>query len=287
MATSTIQRAVRTVRAIRVVLTRPPYVAPGHFYSPLTTPADVDRAQGWARKIQSPLAGIELREEQQIALATELSPFLKERPPGPRYEPVNPQYGPADAAVYRAMLNFLKPARVVEVGSGFSTAVALDEIDSNIPGLELTCIEPYPDRLLRLMRESDHSALTLLREPVQTVPVSIYEQLTSGDVLFIDSTHVVKAGSDVNWLFLHVMPRLAPGVAVHVHDIFWPFEYPANWLNEHRDWTEGYLLHAFLIGNTEWEILWFSSWLWQCHPELVPTELANEHPGSIWLRRVR
>jgi predicted O-methyltransferase YrrM len=185
------------------------------------------------------------------------------------------------------MLNHLKPSRVIEVGSGFSTAVALDEIDSNIPALELTCIEPYPDRLLGLMRASDHNALTLLREPVQSVPFSRYGQLTAGDVLFIDSTHVAKAGSDVNWLFLHVMPRLAPGVVVHVHDIFWPFEYPAHWLNEHRDWTEDYLLHAFLIGNTEWEVLWFSSWLWQCHPELVPVELADERPGSIWLRRIR
>jgi predicted O-methyltransferase YrrM len=284
---SIVHRAVRTVRAIRGGLAHPPYVAPGHFYSPLTTPADVHRAQGWAKEVQSPLAGVDLREEQQLALAAELSRFLKEPAPGPRYERVNSQYGPADAAVYRAMLNHLKPARVIEVGSGFSTAVALDEIDSNIPALELTCIEPYPDRLLGLMRASDHDALTLLREPVQSVPFSRYGQLTAGDVLFIDSTHVAKAGSDVNWLFLHVMPRLAPGVVVHVHDIFWPFEYPANWLNEHRDWTEDYLLHAFLIGNTEWEILWFSSWLWQCHPELVPAELADEHPGSIWLRRVR
>lgn len=284
---SVVHRVVRTVRAIRVVLAHPPYVGPGHFYSPLTTPADVHRAQSWAKEAQSPLAGVDLREEQQLALAAELSRFLKEPTPGPRYERVNSQYGPADAAVYRAMLNHLKPRHVIEVGSGFSTAVALDEIDSNIPALELTCIEPYPDRLLGLMRAPDHNALTLLREPVQSVPFSRYGQLMAGDVLFIDSTHVAKAGSDVNWLFLHVMPRLAPGVVVHVHDIFWPFEYPAHWLNEHRDWTEDYLLHAFLIGNTEWEVLWFSSWLWQCHPELVPEELADEHPGSIWLRRIR
>ena len=137
------------------------------------------------------------------------------------------------------------------------------------------------------MTESDHSRLTLLPEAVQDVPFSAYDHLTSGDILFIDSTHVVKAGSDVCWLLLHVVPRLAPGVAVHLHDVFWPFEYPETWLREHRDWTEDYLLHAFLIGNSDWEILWFSSWLWHSHPEMVPANHKDQKPGSIWLRRVR
>jgi predicted O-methyltransferase YrrM len=233
------------------------------------------------------LPGIDLREEQQLALAAELSSFLVDPIPGPRYDADNPQYGSADAAVYRAMLNYLKPARIIEIGSGFSTAVALDELDHNLPGVELTCIEPYPERLLGLMREADHRTVTLLREPVQAVPLTVYEKLTAGDVLFIDSTHVAKAGSDVNWLLLRVMPTLAVGVTVHVHDIFWPFEYPAGWLDQHRDWTEDYLLHAFLIGNSGWEILWFSSWLWQCHKNLVPAYLAGQHPGSIWLRRIQ
>ena len=287
MATSALHRAARTARAIRAVLARPPYVAPGHFYSPLTTPADARRATAWVGKAEPVLAGVELGEERQLGLAANLSQFLHEPMPGPRYIAANSQYGAADAAVYRMMLNYLKPTRVIEVGSGFSTAVALDEVDHNFPGMSITCIEPYPDRLLGLMRDSDHSRLTLLREPVQEVPLDIYDELTAGDILFIDSTHVVKAGSDVNWLLLHVIPHLAPGVAVHVHDIFWPFEYPETWLREHRDWTEGYLLHAFLIGNTAWEILWFSSWLWQCHREVVPPKLAGQGPGSIWLRRVQ
>jgi hypothetical protein len=136
------------------------------------------------------------------------------------------------------------------------------------------------------MKESDHKKLTLLPKPVQDVPIDVYSQLTSGDILFIDSTHVVKAGSDVNWLFLHVLPQLAPGVVVHVHDVFWPFEYSTAWLTEHRDWTEDYLLHAFLIGNSSWEIMLFSSWLWHRHPELVPAHLVDQEPGSIWLRRI-
>lgn len=116
-------------------------------------------------------------------------------------------------------------------------------------------------------------------------PLSLDEEPDPGDLLFIDSSHVAKAGSDVCWLLLHVLPRLKPGAVVHLHDIFWPFEYPAAWLREHRDWTEDYLLNAFLPGNTSWEILWFSSWIWRCHSEVVPEHLRAADPGSIWLRK--
>ena len=175
------------------------------------------------------------------------------------------------------------------MGSGYSTAVALDEADAaaSLHGLRLTCIEPFPERLLGLLKESDTDRVTVIRRAVQDVSFDTFGQLQAGDVLFIDSTHVVKAGSDVVWLFLHVLPRLAAGVVVHVHDIFWPFEYPAAWLTERRDWTEAYLLHAFLCGNQNWEVLFFASWFWREHPELVPSALVREDPGSIWLRKVR
>jgi predicted O-methyltransferase YrrM len=276
-------RAIRTARALRAVLTRPPYVAPGHFYSPLTTTADRGRALSWTG-----VPGVDLAEQRQLALATQLRPLLTQPLPGPRYQPRNSMYGQADAAVYRAMLTHLRPGRVLEVGSGYSTAVALDEADAN-PGLsdlKITCIEPFPDRLLALLRSSDHGRLSLLREPVQDVGLDAFAQLAPGDVLFIDSTHVAKAGSDVIWLLLHVLPTLASGVIVHIHDIFWPFEYPARWLQEGRDWTEAYLLHAFLAGNTGWEVLFFASWFWQHHPGLIPQSLAAGQPGAIWLRKV-
>ncbi len=284
MPRSMLRRAVSTARTVRKVVSSPPFVTPGHFYSPLTAEADRGRALSWA---QAP--GVILAEAGQLALASRLLPVLAEPLPGPRYVAANSMYGPGDAAVYRAMLGELRPSRVLEVGSGYSTAVALDESDLNpaLAGLQITCIEPYPDRLLRLLKDSDHDRLSLLRQPVQDVGLDVYDELGPGDVLFIDSTHVVKAGSDVIWLFLHVLPRLAAGVVVHVHDIFWPFEYPAHWLRQGRDWTEAYLLHAFLTGNTSWEISFFSSWFWQRQPGLVPAPLAGENPGSIWLRKVR
>jgi hypothetical protein len=273
-------RAYRTAQAIASAVTAPPYVRAGHFYSPLTSREDIHRALAW-----QDAPGVELNENGQLLLAASLQPVLKAPEPGPRYRQPNIMFGRSDAAVYRAMLGYLRPSRIIEVGSGFSTAVALDEagINPDLAGLEITCIEPYPARLDSLLKPGD--AVTILRKPVQDVPLEMFGKLVSGDVLFIDSTHVAKPGSDVIWLLLHVLPRLAPGVAVHVHDIFWPFTYRADWLQERRDWNEAYFLHAFLSGNAEWEILLFASWLWQAHPGMVPDRLAGQQPGSIWLRK--
>lgn len=284
MSGTFLRRAVRTARAVRAVVAQPPYVTPGHFYSPLTTDADIRRSLGW-----TDAPGVDLREEEQLALAARMRPWLTGPVPGPRYAPDNNMYGPGDAAVLRAMLAHLRPARLIEVGSGYSTAVVLDEVeaDHELSGLEVTCIEPDPERLLGLLGASDRERVTLLRQPVQEVALDTYTRLGPRDVLFIDSTHVVKAGSDVVWLFLHVLPMLSPGVVVHIHDVFWPFEYPGEWLRQRRDWTEAYLAHAFLLGNSGWHIQFFSSWFWQCHPELVPQALVPEKPGSLWIRKVR
>jgi Methyltransferase domain len=277
----------RRLRAVLAAGARPPYITAGHFYSPLTGPDDIRRA------LLPPgdAPGVDLREDAQLALAAELLPILEAEPPGPRYRPGgrNVMFGPADAAAYRAMLTHVRPARVIEVGSGWSTAVAIDEAGSvpELAGLEITCIEPYPAPLLAILREQDDRRVTVLRAAVQDVGLSAYERLGPGDILFIDSSHVAKPGSDVIWLVLHVLPRLAAGVVVHVHDVFWPFTYPAAWLRERRDWTEAYLLHAFLSGNDSWEVVLFSSWLWRCHPEAVPARLAGAEPGSLWLRKVR
>jgi len=182
------------------------------------------------------------------------------------------------------MLRHLRPKRVVEIGSGYSTAIALDTADAHLDGLDLTCVEPYPERLQSLLRPGDGDRLKLVQRPVQDVPLDTYASLEGEDILFIDSTHVAKAGSDVLWLYFEVVPRLAPGVVVHVHDVFWPFEYPREWLAEHRDWTEDYLLRAFLTDNAQWEILLFGSWLWKEHASVIPAELRTGVPGSIWLR---
>jgi hypothetical protein len=135
-----------------------------------------------------------------------------------------------------------------------------------------------------LLRPEDN--VDVIAAPVQDVPVETFTSLEPGDVLFIDSTHVAKAGSDVVWLFLRVLPRLAKGVVVHVHDVFWPVEYPAQWLREGRSWNEDYLLNAFLCHNDAWRIELFSSWLWRrtpnwCHSSCGQSSRARSGCGAV------
>jgi predicted O-methyltransferase YrrM len=273
------KRLRRTARSVvDSAVARPPYVRSGHFYSPLTSADDVQRALKWGADVP----GVDLRADEQVNLFGDLVPLFYGVPER-RYDSVNGMYGPADAAVYQAMTRWYRPRRVVEVGSGFSTAKLLDTAEVFLPDLQLTCVEPFPDRLLALLTPDDK--VEVLAKPVQDAPLEMFTTLESGDILFIDSTHVAKAGSDVVWLFLRILPRLAQGVIVHVHDVFWPFEYPQQWLREGRDWNEDYILHAFLCHNEAWRIELFSSWVWHDHPELVPDGLGAENPGSIWLRR--
>jgi predicted O-methyltransferase YrrM len=279
---SPLRRVYHSMNAMADAVVRPPYVRNGHFYSPVNNPTDVERALAWDRE---DLPGVDLREQQQRELFAELVPLFDGVPKG-RYHAPNGMYDAADASVYQAFVRRLAPKRVIEVGAGHSTAKLLDTADAFVPELQVTCVEPYPARLLSVMRPKDKPRVTLIAKPVQDVPVDTFTALEPGDVLFIDSTHVAKAGSDVLWLFLRVLPRLAPGVVVHVHDVFWPFEYPAAWLREGRSWNEDYLLHAFLCQNPSWRVDLFSSWLWKIHPDLVPEHLRDQQPGSIWLTRV-
>lgn len=273
------RRAIRTVRSVAASVLSPPFVPPGHYYSPATSVTDRERAASWRT---APPVGVDLNEAGQARLMAELAPMLTELPED-RWEG-NGMYGRADAAVLHAMLRHHGPRRLLEVGSGYSTAVALDVVDRHLPELEITCVEPNPERLRSRLRPTDD--IVIIEAPVQDVPVQTFSQLEAGDVLFIDSTHVLKSGSDVAWLYLHVLPTLPDGVIVHVHDIHWPFEYPAPWIREGRDWTEAYLLRAFLTHNDAWQIQLMTSWVWTTRPDLVPEPLRDRPTGSLWMRRV-
>lgn len=239
-------------------------------------------------------AGVDIRAEEQRSLALELAPMWGELPgrptPGWRYRPDNNFYPLSDAVVYASMLRHLRPAQVVEVGSGYSSALALDVADRWLDrATEITCIEPYPKRLARLLRPGDEGRIRIVPHDLQSVPGHVFDQLSSGDLLFIDSTHVVRPGSDVIRLFLDLLPRLSPGVHVHVHDVYWPFEYPSEWHEEARAWNEVYLLHAFLAFNPQWRIELLADWVWGHCADLVAEhrpDARHPRPSSAWLRRV-
>jgi predicted O-methyltransferase YrrM len=188
------------------------------------------------------------------------------------------------------MMRHFRPTRIVEVGSGYSSALMLDVNDRWFgKEIAMTFIEPYPDRVLSILRPGDHANTTLLTTQVQDVDLSVFNQLEPGDFLFIDSSHVSKAGSDVNFLIFEVLPTLKPGVIVHFHDIYWPFEYPREWAQEGRAWNENYILRAFLAYNTRFEIVLFNNWLATTQADVARSRMPGwsvDGTGSLWLRCV-
>jgi polysaccharide pyruvyl transferase WcaK-like protein/predicted O-methyltransferase YrrM len=270
------------------------FVPPGHFYSAI--PA-FDELEGREAEIfgRDPreIAGIDLRLDAQVALTDELAPLLAEVPfaddpvEGLRYHFANGVFDRADGLFLHLMLRCFRPAHVIEIGSGFSSACILDTVERFIPATRCTFVDPYREVLDSVLRPSDHERLEILAEPVQSVDLAVFWKLEPGDLLFVDSTHVAKTGSDVNYLLFDVLPALRPGVLIHFHDIFPGFEYPIDWLREHRAWSESYLLRAFLQFNDAFEIVLWPSLLARVRPDAfanVAGPLANTG-GSIYLRR--
>jgi hypothetical protein len=272
------------------------YYPPGHFYSPLLDIQSLDQnGAGIAFDGPECWEHIDLRREEQRAYYTDLLenfpwlPFPKDKSADYRYFVDNHYFCLADAFTLSGIVRKEKPRRIIEIGSGFSSAVVLDTLDKTNATTKLTFIEPYPERLYSLLSEKDKAAATILVKRVQEVDVSLFEQLEAQDILFIDSSHVAKVGSDVTFLFLRILPRLKPGVIVQVHDIFYPFSYPANWIREGRAWNESLFLRAFLMGNPKFQMLAFNSFAGHAFPEIFQKRLPaflNNTGGSIWFRKV-
>ena len=270
---------------------------PGHTFSPIPDLADVERNEERVFAVPSAIPGVDLNQAGQLEMLEILGRYYDEQPyseravEGLRYDLENPAFGPADALVLYGMLRHFEPARVIEVGSGHSSCVILDVNEHHLNGrARCTFVEPFPKLLLRLTSAADRDAVTILPSRLQDVDRSIFEQLQGNDVLFIDSTHVSKIDSDVNHLFFDVLPRLQPGVVVHVHDVFYPFEYPKEWIYEGRFWNENYLLKAFLQFNTSFEILFFNHYMTCFHTEAVRERMPlvlEGGAGSLWMRRRR
>jgi hypothetical protein len=274
------------------------WVPTGHFYSPYPDQAEIDRrAEAIFDTSKDPL-GIDLRVDEQFALFDQLATLLEDDLPFPadkgdefRYYFDNPAYAWSDGMILHAMLRHIRPRRIVEVGSGYSSAMTLDTTERWLDGdVELVFVEPYTELLNSLLRPGDEQRVTVLEQAVQEVDLETFTSLAAGDVLFIDSTHVSKAGSDVNHLYFEVLPRLAEGVWVHVHDIFHPFEYSEAWVREGRAWQEAYVLRALLMFSDTFEIRWFQDYMWQHHRQTLEARLplmAKNSGGNIWLQRAK
>lgn len=266
---------------------------PGHFYSPQTSRAEV--AEAFARgSFGPPFPGVDLNEAGQVELLHRLAGYYVEQPfpaqptAGRRYHLNNPSYGRFDGIMLYLMLRHTGARRVIEVGSGFSSAAMLDLNEFTWNGrMRLTFIDPDMSRLRKLLKTGDQARVTLIEQKVQAVPTDVFAELEAGDVLFIDSSHVSKLGSDVNRLFFDVLPVLKPGVWVHIHDVTGNLDYPREWFEDGRAWNEQYLLRAFLMYNRAWRVEMFTSWI-----SNVQNAFLREHMplcagegGQIWLRK--
>jgi hypothetical protein len=267
------------------------HVTPAHFYQPIPDTRSLPETL-WTQP--SELVGIDMNEATQLDLLrrhfpkfrAEYGQFAAE-PSGEenRFHLGNQLFDGVDALVAYCMVRHFQPRLIIEVGSGFSSLVLGDAVAKNT-GSSLICIEPFPREFLRKRFPGLQS---LMEQKVQDIELDFFSQLDSGDILFIDSSHTVKIGGDVNYLFLEVLPRLKPGVIVHVHDIFLPFEYRRDWvLDEFRFWTEQYLLQAFLTFNSEFEVLMANNYLNHYHEEELKVafpDLSSWGGGSFWMRR--
>lgn len=271
-------------------------VPPGHFYSPIANQAELITASEKIFNINRPLGGIDLNYEHQFQLLNQfkqyysLLPFTENPTADNRYYYNNDAYLYSDAIFLFSMISHFKPKKIIEIGSGFSSAVMLDTnerfFNNNI---DLTFIEPFPETLNRTVRPRDN--YTLIEKKVQDIDVTIFQSLQENDILFIDSTHVAKTNSDVLCEIFEILPYLNKGVKIHFHDIFYPFEYPKEWvIDQKRNWNEIYFLRSFLMYNDTFKILSFNTYLEHLNEdwfkENMPLCLKNKG-GSLWIEKIK
>jgi predicted O-methyltransferase YrrM len=267
----------------------------GHYYSPIPKHEEIVEYLESMQTDKLELPAIDLNKQSQFELLTAFQafyddlPFSEEKNQECRYYYDQSVFCYADAIFLYSFLRHTKPRRIIEVGSGFSSALILDTVERFfLQQPEMTFIEPYPQRVRKLLKSQDKAATRIIERKVQEVPIDTFSALRAGDLLFIDSTHVIKCGSDVQFLMFEVLPRLSTGVFVHFHDVFYPFEYPAEWLLKGIYWNEDYFLRAFLSYNSEWEIVFFNTYVATIFKdfllEKMPLCLKNTG-GSLYIRR--
>lgn len=275
------------------------HVTPNHFYEPIPDTRTL-KDELWSKR--SEMVGIEISEPEQIRLLSEFSAKFKgEYEAFPRHKTLIPHqyyvnngnFESVDGEILYCMIRYFKPRKIFEIGSGSSTylsaqATLRNKEENKDYECELMAVDPYPNSVLK---DGFPGLSKLIPEKVQNVPVSKFGELKKNDVLFIDTSHILKIGSDVQHEYLEILPRLNKGVLIHAHDIFLPSEYPREWVyKQYRFYTEQYLLQAFLAFNSAFEILWMGSYMHLKHPDKLEKAFSSYDknkvwPGSFWLRK--
>lgn len=255
----------RTLQALGVSVAEHWYSSPHNDLAFLEQNRDL-----WERTDEP--AGIDWNLAGMESLARELDPYVDELKDVPAesvdkgvFHWNNWWFCYADAVAMYALVRHVQPRRYVEVGCGYSSLLLARALERNQRACDVTLVEPFPREQLLSRLPVDWR---IVREPLQRAPMDTFEALGPGDVLFFDGTHVSKTASDVNWLFFKVLPRLRPGVLIHLHDIFLPADYPAQWLLERGwSWNEQFMLQAFLMHNRAYKVLMCLSYFGHRSPE--------------------
>ncbi len=258
------------------------FVLPKHYYVPLPDLRELRRTRArWARRSEMPGVLVDL-DAQQRTLERLVLPFQAEYRDNRAYHAAvagacGPGFGPIEAQALHGFVRGTKPARIIEVGSGVSTFCMLDALRLNEAEgrpSAITCVEPYPSEWLQ------QAPVTLARQRVEDVDVALFQTLEAGDLLFIDSTHALRVGGDVLQIVLEILPRLRPGVHIHFHDIYLPFDFQRDADRSIFQWLETALLHAYLVGNDGVEILFCLSQLHYDRPDALARVFAGYVPEA-------
>lgn len=272
-----------------------------HYYSPV--PEWKDLPEDYFDRL-STLSGVNIDEntcfETMDHVAESLAEFREQFPDEKTDDPrlfhlINGAYMAVDAHVYYGLIRHHKPKKIIEIGAGNSTllssAACLTNEKETGEATELIVIEPYPWPLLK---KGLPGLTELIPKKVQEVDLALFESLGAGDILFIDSSHVLRAGNDVQWEYLEILPRLKPGVMVHVHDVSLPKAYPKVYFETQRFWNEQDLLHAFLAFNSRFEVIWPGNFMMINHPDKVMEvfpemkrmrqDFPSSEPTAFWMR---
>ncbi len=270
----------------------------GHFYSPVVNTTELldDLQRVYSDRS---LSSVDLNAEVQIDTFEAISkffeflPFTDEKSDRFRYRYDNTSYGFGDACIYWGIIGHFRPQHIVEVGSGFTSALVLDAIESFRLSTSCTFIDPYPALALALLGTIDPKHL-VIESRVQDIDLNLISRLGTNDILFIDSSHIVKTGSDVHFELTEMLPRLNSGTIIHFHDVFYPFEYPQKWtLNDNKSWNELYYLHTFLMYNGAFEIIYFNDYFAKIQrptmaslPIRTVDRILLNPGGGLWLRKL-
>jgi predicted O-methyltransferase YrrM len=268
------------------------HAVPVHFYYPIPDTRTFTDAT-WTKRYA--LTGLDWSDDEQLHLLETCAAYRSEynRFPTERVDDGffvnNGRFEAVDAEMLYCIIRHFKPRRICEIGSGYSTQLAVAAASANrtdgSPRCQIEAIEPYPTRALLSLPD-----VRVRRVMIEQLPLDEFDRLEANDILFIDSSHAIRTGGDIVREYLEILPRLKPGVIVHCHDIFLPADYPRRFVVDRCTfWDEQYLFHAFMLFNKCYEILWASHYMHLTHPELLHQAFRSyakcpTPPASFWIR---